>query len=650
MNILALHFGHDSAVSLISNGQVVGCQLSERVKRKKLFIGVNSELIESFLNKYGVSAEDIDCIALTSTQREDLYIESDGILDIEYKRHPDDKVPSLIEDYLKKEGLKPVDFFLGNTPKEKELRLRRLLVPHAIDPRYREDAVSFKFLPWMDFAKVNHPTPYASLDGIVEEIGDPAIKFDLAEYGFHFPATATLHGKSMPCYLINHHAAHAASTYYLSNHNKAAVITADGGAGGMRGGWFFYGDEDKLIPMAPHHLEIGGLYSQTSRSIIKLGSSPDGKMMGLAPYGKPSLFSPEYVGNAWDFDQLQRKGLFPDTHEKRYAWQEHIVEQAKKLGYDMDALGDPEKVLESANVDMAATLQKMFEETMMVTAKALRKLVDKRGLQADALCLAGGCMLNCPSNTNLYDSKVFSDVFVPPFTDDSGCAIGAGLWASHNFFSQPLISRSGPLPVSPYLGNPVSEAECLAVLERTQGIRYTKPANLGSAAADDLSEDKILAFFDGRSEIGPRALGHRTLISDPRKAENWPRVNRAKTRALWRPFAPAVLKEHLRDYFEGGPDNSPYMLFNATAKDKRLPAVTHVDGTSRVQTVSEENGAFYDVIKAFHRKTGCAVVMNTSLNGPGEPIIETPTAAVEFLLGAPEDVVLYLNGWRVTKV
>lgn len=649
MKILALHFGHDSAVSLISDGEVVGCQLSERVRRKKLFIGVNSELITEFFEKYNISADDIDCVALTSTQREDLYIESDGVFDVEYRRHPGDRVPSLIEDHLAAMGVKPVDFFLGSTPKEKELRLRRLLVPHAIDPRYRDEAVSFKFLPWMDFAKVNHPTPYASLSGIVDELGDPNVRFDNAEYGFHFPATARLFGKSMPCYLVNHHASHAASAYFLSGSSKAGVITADGGAGGMRGGWFFHGEREKLIPVAPHHLEIGGFYSQTSRSIIKLGSSPDGKMMGLAPYGKPTLFSEEYVGNAWDFERLQERGIFPAAVEKRYAWHEHIVEKARLHGYDLGVLGDPEKVLESANVDMAATLQKLFEETMLSTATALRKLMDKRAMEADVLCLAGGCMLNCPSNTNLYESRIFPDVFVPPFTDDSGCAIGAGLWVYHNFFEGQLVARDDVLPISPYLGNPVTEDACLNALNDATGVTYMKPADLGSAAAADLADDKIIAFFDGRSEIGPRALGHRTLISDPRNSENWPRVNNVKTRALWRPFAPAVLKEHLREYFTGGPDNSPYMLFNATATDNRVPAVTHVDGTSRVQTVTRENGPFYDVIKAFHRKTGCAVVMNTSLNGPGEPIIESPESAIEFLISAPADVVLYLNGWRVTK-
>lgn len=649
MKVLALHFGHDSAVSLIDNGEVIACQLSERVKRKKLFIGLNSELINQFFNTYDINPSDIDCVAITSTQREDLYIEIDGVLDISYQRHDDDKIPSIIEDYFIKEKIKPEDFFLGSSPKEKELRLRRLLVPHALDPRYRKEASGFKYLPWFDFIKVKHHTPYSSIPSIVAEIGDKNISFEDAEYGFHYPATATLHGRKLPCYLVNHHAAHAASSYYLSGFDNSAVLTADGGAGDMRGGWFFCGNKHNLIPMAPHHLEIGGLYSQTSRSLIKLGGSPDGKMMGLAPYGKPTFFDPIHVGNAYNFDQLIAQGKFPACKEKRYGWHAHILEKAAELGYNIAELGDPEKVLEPVNIDIAASLQKLFEETMLYTAEHLKQLFDMRDLPTNNLSLAGGCMLNCPANAKIYDKQIFGNVFVPPFTDDSGCAIGAGLWVCHNFFKVPVPARTNAMSISPYLGTPISKGACLDVLQKANNISFSEPAELGEAVAADLVANKVVAFFDGRSEVGPRALGHRSFLSDPRIKENWVRVNNFKTRALWRPFAPAVLKKHLREYFDGGPDNSPYMLFNATAKNNLVPAVTHVDGTSRVQTVTEENGLFFDVITAFHRKTGCAVVMNTSFNGPGEPVIEMPQEAVDFLLQAPKDLVLYLNGYRAVR-
>lgn len=501
----------------------------------------------------------------------------------------------------------------------------------------------------MDFIKVKHHTPYASISAIVDEVSDTNIDFTDAEYGFHFPATATLKGRSLPCYLINHHAAHAASSYYLSGFKKSAVLTADGGAGGMRGGWFFYGDESQLLPMAPHHLEIGGIYSQTSRSIIKLGSSPDGKMMGLAPYGKPTLFDQDHVGNSYDFDQLIKAGKFPECNEKRYGWHQHILDKVEVLGYEINQLGDPDKVLEPVNTDVAASLQKLFEETIVYTTSELKRLVDNRGYKTDGISLAGGCMLNCPANGIIYDQEIFDNVFVPPFTDDSGCAIGAGLWVYHNFFKLPVLERHNPIPISPYLGSPFSRECCLEELQKTDNINFSNPDNPSEAVANDLVDNKVIAFFDGRSEIGPRALGHRTFMCDPRIKENWARVNHFKTRALWRPFAPAILKEHLRDYFEGGPDNSPYMLFNAKAKNNLVPAVTHVDGTSRVQTVTKENGAFHDVLVSFYKKTGCPVVMNTSFNGPGEPVIETPQQALVFLLQAPKDLVLYLNGYRVTR-
>jgi len=501
----------------------------------------------------------------------------------------------------------------------------------------------------MDMAKVNHDTPYAPIDDIVDSLVAKKIDFAPGVNGFHYPATATLYGKSMPCYIVNHHACHAASSYYCSRSNNSAVFTADGGAGGMRGGWFFHGIGHQVQPLAPHHLEIGGLYSQTSRSILKLGGSPDGKMMGLAPYGKPTLFSDEFCGNAADFTALQNAGKFPKSEEFRYAWHEHLLQKAKDAGYDMSELGNQEKILEPVNADIAATLQHILEITVLRAAGSLKRLMTELGTDADTLCLAGGSMLNCPSNTNIYNASLFENVFVPPFTDDSGCAIGAGLWVYHNLLSQPVTREPGDLPVTPYLGNHTKEGTIEQSLKGKEQFQSCKVENLGNSVATDLMEDKVIAFFNGRSEIGPRALGNRTLISDPRKAENWERVNRLKTRELWRPFAPAILKEHFDLYFKNGPDDSPYMLFNSTVLENNIPAVTHVDNTSRVQTVTSENGEFHEVIQSFYEMSNCPVVMNTSFNGPGEPIMETPDQALAFLEKAEDEVVLYMDGWRVTK-
>jgi carbamoyltransferase len=647
VNILSFHFGHDSAIALIRDGVVVTCQLSERIKRRKHFIGINDELIDLFLSHNGITINEIDCCALTSTQREDLYIENSDCFELKFARHERDVVQSSIEIELKDLGLTPVDAFLGKTVQQRAQRLTRVVVPHAINPSFRTASTSFTFFPWMDYFSVRTPTPYASLEHIAQSAGNPNFDYVGNEFGFHFPASVTIRGRSMPCYVIHHHATHAACAYYLSGMRSAAIMTTDGGSGLERGGWWSHGIGNRLYPIVPHYLEVGGIYAQTAKAVLRLGSSADGKMMGLAPYGSPSLFDEKLVGNAFSYDVLAKKNEFPFAEEKRYAWERFVRERIPTLGYDLSTFGDPDCPLDSVNADLAASVQRIFEATLMKASHALADLFGRRRIQADGLCLAGGSMLNCPTNTLIYESGLFGDVFVPPFTDDSGCAIGAGLWVYHNLLGFPLVDRSSVLPADPYLGNSWTTKYGLANASSVMGLSVERGGIAAASCARDIASNKIVAWYEGRSEIGPRALGHRSILADARVADNWRKVNTAKQRATWRPFAPAVLKEYASDFFEGAPKNSPYMLFNARVKRKDLPAVTHVDGTSRIQTVTPENGLFHVALSEFHKLTNCPVVMNTSLNGPGEPIVETPEQALQFIANGHADV-LYLDGVRVT--
>ena len=227
--------------------------------------------------------------------------------------------------------------------------------------------------------------------------------------------------------------------------------------------------------------------------------------------------------------------------------------------------------------------------------------------------MSGGTALNCPSNSDIAASPDFDDVFVEPACDDGGLAVGAALALTHSILDRPP-SAWRAANRSPYLGPTYGEEDVARALERHRGtvlgVRY---ADAARAAAEDLAANRLVAWYEGRSEIGPRALGHRSLLADPRHAENWARVNIAKEREMWRPFAPAVLARYADEWFTGAPPASPYMLFNAKLKSADVPAVTHVDGTARIQTVDESCGEFYRVLSEFYDLTGVPIVLNTSL-------------------------------------
>jgi carbamoyltransferase len=233
---------------------------------------------------------------------------------------------------------------------------------------------------------------------------------------------------------------------------------------------------------------------------------------------------------------------------------------------------------------------------------------------------------------------------VPPAVHDGGLAIGAALYVNHNVFGGQRTNMPWNDARLAYLGLPPKNDDISRGIELAQiELCQVDCAAIMDDLALRLSQDQIVAWFEGRSEIGPRALGHRSILANPTFAENWKRVNHVKSRELWRPFAPAILAEKFSEWFEGCPPISPFMLFTAKVKRKQIPAVTHIDGTARVQTVDEHCGSFRRLLEAFYRITNVPVLMNTSFNGPGEPIVETAEQAIRFFRNSKMDA-LYLNG------
>ncbi|MFB8024736.1 MULTISPECIES: carbamoyltransferase [unclassified Streptomyces] len=648
MIVLGLHFGHDAAVSVLRDGAVVSYVLRERHTRVKHAATLDVATVRRALDDAGLRAEDLDVVAVCSTQGVELIVDDPAALSVAYapgdtfgrpctllEEEPgaaEERGGGTLLDFLYDPGLSAT--WLGRS-------YARLYPEHA-----SRDRADVPVTPWVD-DYVTVPE-WAGTRGLTELAATPLAPEERHRYGFHLPVRVTLDGVTVPGYAVHHHLAHAGSVYYASGFREAAVFTHDGYAEGesYHSGMFYLGREQALYPLAPHHLGLGGLYDRVGAALGLGLVGPAGKLMGLAAYGRPRFHSSRFLGNHADLRER-----FPV--DVTTAWLRHCRREAERMGYDLAPYGDPEQATAPVNADIAASTQKLFEEVRMEAVRTLHASLGAAGLTVPALCMSGGTALNCPSNSQIAKDGPFRRVFVEPACDDGGIAIGAALAVYHSILDHPVpgADDEGRFP-PPYLGTAPTAGEIeAAVAAAGSRITVERPGTgdeLAERVADDLVANRVVAWFEGGSEAGPRALGHRSIMADPRDAENWPRVNRVKSREGWRPFAPAVLAEHAADWFGDVPLPSPYMLFNATVRQTGIPAVTHVDGTARIQTVDASAGGYHAAIAAFHRRTGVPVVMNTSLNGPGEPIVERPEEALDLFLKTELDV-LYLAGLRITR-
>ena len=447
-------------------------------------------------------------------------------------------------------------------------------------------------------------------------------------------------GVTLPGCAIHHHLAHAANTYYLSGFDRSAIFTLDGfgPAPGYHGGMFYAGIEEGIYPLWPHHLATGYIYEFVANSLgLGVGGGP-GKLMGLAAYGRASFLRPEFIGNYYDFQKI-----FRDAPKN---WLYHCVNSAESMGYDVGIYADADFATAPINADIAASTQRMMELTKMEAVRALKMQLVNTGMDTENLCLSGGTALNCPSNSSIFASELFEKVYIDPCCDDGGISIGAALAVYFSILGH--RDRSTELGQSPYLGRPYSKSDVEQALRNVSNrVVVVEAQRPSEEAAHDIANNRIVGWFEGRSECGPRALGHRSILIDPRRVDNWKRLNTIKGREAWRPFAPSVLAEHAKEWFSGVPASSPLMLFNGHVISRKVPAITHVDGTARVQTVDSECGEFHEVISAFHKISGVPMLLNTSMNGPGEPIAESPEDALGVFLNCGLDV-LYAGGYRIS--
>lgn len=459
--------------------------------------------------------------------------------------------------------------------------------------------------------------------------------------GFHVEAQLREQmGFEGDVYFCAHHLSHAASAFYASPYEAAAILTVDG-----VGEWAtvaqFRGRgsviEKRREIRYPH--SIGLLYSTLTAFLGFRANDDEYKVMGLAAYGKP-----RFRAQFEELVTLHRDGSFSlalPYFAFMYARERMHSPLLESL------LGPPRAPHESVSErhrDIAATLQAVTEDILVALARACRDD------GARHLCLAGGVAQNCVANTKILQRAGYSGLFIQPAPGDSGAAMGAALWASHQVLGQ---ARS-PARHQTCLGPEFGEAEMLAALQAS-GVAFRRlpEAERCRQVAALIAQDFIIGWFQGRMEFGPRALGARSILANPRNPHMQDILNaRVKFREEFRPFAPAVTAEAAPRYFDLAGESRFMLLTPQVMPDRaaEIPAVTHVDGTARVQTVSRaDNPLFHQLITAFGEISGTPILVNTSFNVRGEPIVCTPEDAVRCFLGTDIDF-LAIGPFLASKV
>jgi len=458
-----------------------------------------------------------------------------------------------------------------------------------------------------------------------------------------------------------HHLSHAASAFYPSPFDRAAILTLDG-VGEWTTTSVAIGNGHQLQVLKEIHFphSIGLLYSAFTQYLGFKVNSGEYKVMGLAPYGEPRYVS------------LIKENLIDIAEDGSFRLDMSFFNYATGLKMTNEKFGvlfgakarDPETELTQKHMDLAASIQKVTEEVVIRLAQNIAKETGERNL-----CLAGGVALNCVANGILLRKKIFDHIWIQPAAGDAGGALGAALSVWHLNKKQgrkPLMGPDGMKGA--FLGPQFSDEEIQVELDAC-GARYAllSEVELIEAVASALAKEKAIGWMQGRMEFGPRALGGRSIIADPRSPEMQRQLNlKIKFRESFRPFAPSVLREDVDQWFQHDSD-SPYMLFVAGINpDKRnaisgqdralfgmdqlnvarssVPAITHVDYSARIQTVhTETNPLYHDLISKFKEKTGCPMVVNTSFNVRGEPMVCSPTDAFKCFMGTDLDVLAVGN-------
>ena len=584
-------FYHDSAAALICNGEIISAVQEERFTRKKHDPGFPKNAISYCLESNNIDLSDIDLIV--------------------YYEKPLLTFERLLETYL------------------------------AVSPRGVRSFIAAMQV-WLKeklFLKSQLKSEFKSLQ--TKPIGKTP--------------------KNIPKLLFaEHHQSHAAAAFYPSPFKEAVILCMDGvGEWATTSTWI--GKDNKIKPLweisFPHSL--GLLYSAFTYYCGFKVNSGEYKLMGLAPYGEPK------------YAELIKQHLIDIKDDGTFRLDMKYFKYHR--GFRMTTgkfhklFGEPprykETELKQFHMDLAASIQSVTEEIVLKIAKTLRKETGKRNL-----CLSGGVALNCVANGKLLKEKIFDEIWIQPASGDAGSALGAAFISWYQYLNNPRFVNSNDSMKGAYLGCNYSNKEIISYLEDIKAPYHSlEDKELFQEISKILDEGMVIGWFNGPMEFGPRALGGRSIIGDPRNKKMQSVMNlKIKYRESFRPFAPSVLEEDVSSQFEIN-NKSPYMLLVAPIKkelckemtademnlfgiDKlniprsTLPAITHVDYSARIQTVSNQtNPRYYELIKTFKEKTGCPTVVNTSFNVRGEPIVCSPQDAYRCFMRTEMDVLVLQN-------
>jgi len=472
--------------------------------------------------------------------------------------------------------------------------------------------------------------------------------------------------KKTPILFLDHHESHAASAFFPSPFDKAAILTLDG-VGEWSTTTYGYGDANKIH--LTHHLQfphsVGLLYSAFTYYCGFKVNSGEYKLMGLAPYGQP-IYQDAIFKNLID--------LKPDGSFRLNMGYFNYCQGLTMTNRRFDELfGGPPRMtdsnIEQRHMDLAASIQKVTEEIILRMGRTVHRQTGRKNL-----VMAGGVALNCVANGRLLREGPFDRIWIQPAAGDAGGALGAALFTWFQLLGRPRRTADPchDAQRASLLGPSYSTAEVCRFLDDTGAVYHTctNEDQLLDCVAGALAEEKIVGWFQGRAEFGPRALGARSILGDARSTKMQATMNlKIKFRESFRPFAPCVLREHVHEWFSMRPsEDSPYMLLVAPVKDEHrlplsaadqerlrqdpdlsrrvniprsdVPAITHVDYSARVQTVDERHGRYYRLMRKFHEKTGCPVIVNTSFNLSWEPIVLTPSEAYHTFMQSQMDVLV----------